>query len=136
MDVAVGACKQAWERAMQYCSIAFDDKSKSSCKAWKADPQDFLDNNILRAPVNPIDGGKTCAPSAVRPSGSGNSSSRLHTLARGNSSSRLQTFATVQVVLVEGQVLRLDPSVSPRFPLVAKIERRSGLLRGPSGRTG
>jgi hypothetical protein len=62
MGLAVATCTQAWERTMQFCHFAFDEKSKQACKAWEADPQGFLLDNILRAPVNPIDGGKTCAP--------------------------------------------------------------------------
>ena len=60
---ALATCKQAWARAMNYCDYAaLDQRSKRTCADWKKTPEHFIVNNVLRAKVNPIDGGKTCVP--------------------------------------------------------------------------
>lgn len=46
---------------MTYCSSATDDKSEATCKHYRADPADFIVSRVLRANINPIDGGYRCA---------------------------------------------------------------------------
>lgn len=57
VPLAVKACKEAWDTLMSYCSSATDDKSEAACKHYREDPADFLISRVLRANINPIDGG-------------------------------------------------------------------------------
>lgn len=62
MPLAVKACKEAWDTLMSYCADATDAKSEAACKHYREDPADFLVSRVLRANINPIDGGYRCVP--------------------------------------------------------------------------
>lgn len=62
VPLAVKVCKEAWSKLMSYCSEATDDQSEAACKHYREDPSDFLIQRVLRASVNPIDGGYRCEP--------------------------------------------------------------------------
>lgn len=67
VPLAVNACKLAWQKFIDYCAKHTDDKSKTECDRYKADPKDFLVTRVLRAGVNPIDAGYRCALSVEYP---------------------------------------------------------------------
>eukprot|EP00892_Ulva_mutabilis_P005433 jgi/Ulvmu1/3261/UM151_0009.1 len=59
VPVVVKVCKEAWAKLMTYCKVATDAKSEAACKHYREDPADFVVSRVLRASVNPIDGGYT-----------------------------------------------------------------------------